>query len=276
MIRRTGINRAWKLIVIGWLVGLGALAGRAGAQPEPPTPEPPSWCSANNPEICIGQGGGWPPSATPGPGPIPGPGPGPHPQPTPPPCPNIVEIILSGPHRDESRGVCYVVIQRIDLCSIDTTGTITTREVECPKPTTSNPCVDSNGNPLFSIGTGGIFCGRDGGSWRVEARVRFPPYVIDVRPYPATRVGWPTAIRLSELGRAAGEGTLDYVPLGGGKPEDPKPGDRRKPQSKQRGIETTDRSAPETPSAFLSQTGRPETDYTPTGCRGFELSSRKT
>jgi hypothetical protein len=45
MIQRTGINRAWKLIVIGWLVGLGALAGRAGAQPEPPTPEPPSWCS---------------------------------------------------------------------------------------------------------------------------------------------------------------------------------------------------------------------------------------
>jgi hypothetical protein len=169
-----------------------------------------------------------------------------------------------------------VIFQVINLCTNTPMGDPFTRYVECPKPTTSNPCVDSNGNPLFSIGPDGIFCGRDGGRWRVEARVRFPPYVIDVRPYPATRVGWPTAIRLSELGRAAGEGTLDYVPLGGGKPEDPKPGDWRKPQSKQRGIETTDRSAPETPSAFLSQTGRPETDYTPTGCRGFELSSRKT
>jgi hypothetical protein len=172
--------------------------------------------------------------------------------------------------------VCYVVVQVIDLCANIPMGNPFTREVECPKPTASNPCVDSSGNPLFSIGPDGIWCGRDGGRWRVEARVRFPPYVIDVRPYPATLVGWPTAIRLSELGRAAGEGTLDYVSLGGGKPEDPKPGDWRKPQSKQRGIETTDRSAPETPSAFLSQTGRPETDYTPTGCRGFELSSRKT
>jgi hypothetical protein len=100
MIQRTGINRAWKLIVIGWLVGLGALAGRAGAQPETPTPEPPSWCSEYDPEVCIGQGGGWPPSATPGPGPIPGPEPGPRPQPTPPPCPNPTEIVVSGPHRD--------------------------------------------------------------------------------------------------------------------------------------------------------------------------------
>ena len=147
--------------------------------------------------------------------------------PTPPPCPNPTEIIVSGPHRDENRGVCYVVVRIIDLCTNTPMGDPFTREVACPRPTTSNPCVDPNGNPLFSIGPDGIWCGRDGGRWRVEARVRFPPYVIDVRPYPATLVGWPTAIRLSELGRAAGEGTLDYVPLGGGKPEDPKPGDWR-------------------------------------------------
>jgi hypothetical protein len=150
----------------------------------------------------------------------PTPGPGPHPQPTPPPCPNPTEIIVSGPHRDENRGVCYVIVQVIDLCTNTPQGDPFTREVECPRSTASNPCVDPNGNPLFAIGPDGIFCGRDGGRWRVEARVRFPPY-------PATLVGWPTAIRLSELGRAAGEGTLGYVPLGGGKPEDPKPGDWR-------------------------------------------------
>lgn len=164
------------------------------------------------------------PGATPGPGIGPGPGPGPHPQPTPPPCPRLAEIIVDDFQTGDG---CYVVIRVVDLCTNTFQGDPFTRKVECPKPTASNPCVDPSGNPLFSIGPDGIWCGRDGGRWRVEARVRFPPYVIDVRPYPATLVGWPTAIRLSELGRAAGEGTLDYVPLGGGKPEAPKPGDWR-------------------------------------------------
>lgn len=153
--------------------------------------------------------------------------PTPAPQPTPPPCPRPAEVVLSGPHRDENRNVCYIIVQVIDLCTGQPLGDPFTREVECPRPSASNPCVDASGNPLFSIGPDGIWCGRDGGRWRVEARVRFPPYVIDVRPYPATLVGWPTAIRLSSLGQAAGEGTLDYVPLGGGKPESPKPGDWR-------------------------------------------------
>ena len=90
------------------------------------------------------------PGATPGPGPIPGPGPGPRPQPTPPPCPNPTEIIVSGPHYDEDRTRCFVIVQVIDLCANTFQGDPFTRYVECPKPTASNPCVDSSGNPLFS------------------------------------------------------------------------------------------------------------------------------
>jgi hypothetical protein len=100
---------------------------------------------------------------TPGPGPIPGPEPGPRPQPTPPPCPNPTEIIVSGPHYDEDRSRCFVIVQVINLCTNTPMGDPFTRYVECPKPTPSNPCVDPNGNPLFAIGPGGIFCGRDGG-----------------------------------------------------------------------------------------------------------------
>jgi hypothetical protein len=178
MIQRTGINRAWKLIVIGWLVGLGALAGRAGAQPETPTPEPPSWCSPGaKPEICIGQGGGWPPSATPGPGPIPGPGPGPRPRPTPPPCPNIVEIIVSGPHYDEDRTKCFVIVQVINLCANTPQGDPFTRYVECPKPTTSNPCVDASGNPLFSRDLSPLRPVLVAGDWGRPAMQRAPDLV---------------------------------------------------------------------------------------------------
>jgi hypothetical protein len=138
MIRRTGINRAWKLIVIGGLVGLGALAGRAGAQSGSSY-----WCGSDaDPQACTERGGEWPPGATPGPGP--------HPQPTPPPCPNPTEIIVSGPHYDEDRTRCFVIVQVIDLCTNTFQGDPFTRYVECPKPTASNPCVDSSGNPLFS------------------------------------------------------------------------------------------------------------------------------
>jgi len=117
------------------------------------------------------------PGPGPGPHPQPTPGLGPHPQPTPPPCPNIVEIIVSGPHRDENQGVCYVVIQRVNLCSIDTLGTITTREVECPKPTTSNPCVDSNGNPLFSRDLSPLRPVLVAGDWERPAMRRAPDLV---------------------------------------------------------------------------------------------------
>jgi hypothetical protein len=165
MIRRTGINRAWKLIVIGGLVGLGALAGRAGAQPEPP-----SWCLPGaDPEICIGHGGGWPPGATPGPGP--------RPQPTPPPCPNPTEILVSGPHYDEDRTRCWVIVQVINLCTNTPMGDPFTRYVECPKPATSNPRVDSSGNPLFSRDLSPLWPVLVAGDWERPAMRRAPDLV---------------------------------------------------------------------------------------------------
>lgn len=155
----------------------------------------------------------------------------PPPSPPPPPpasCPRWTEVIVAGPFRDENRSVCYVVVREQDVCSGSFRGDPATRETACPAPSArGNPCVDESGRPLLSIGPDGVSCGRAGSRWRVEARVAFPPFTVDVRPYPATVVGWPTAVRLSSLPPASGEGALDYIPLGGGRPDDPKPGDWR-------------------------------------------------
>jgi hypothetical protein len=117
------------------------------------------------------------PGATPGPGPIPGPGPGPHPQPTPPPCPNPTEIIVSGPHYDEDRTRCFVIVQIINLCTNTPMGDPFTRYVECPKPATSNPCVDSNGNPLFSRDLSPLRPVLVAGDWERPAMRRAPDLV---------------------------------------------------------------------------------------------------
>jgi hypothetical protein len=117
------------------------------------------------------------PGATPGPGPIPGPGPGPRPQPTPPPCPNPTEIIVSGPHYDEDRNRCFVIVQVIDLCINTPMGDPLTRYVECPKPTTSNPCVDSSGNPLFSRDLSPLRPVLVAGDWGRPAMRRAPDLV---------------------------------------------------------------------------------------------------
>ncbi len=50
-----------------------------------------------------------------------------------------------------------------------------------------NPC------DTFSVTAGGITCGVF--DWDVKARVTFPEIYLDVRPYPATLVRWPTAGR---------------------------------------------------------------------------------
>lgn len=152
------------------------------------------------------------------------PSPGPEPPPgSPPACPVIWTEVR--PHQQD---LCYLITYERD-CQ----GHVRERsreQVPCPSPSPGParfPCVDENGNPLISIGPDGITCGRAGQIWRIEASVRFPEVILDVRPYPATLVGWPTAIRLTGAPPAEGSGTLGYVPLGGGTFENPRPGDWR-------------------------------------------------
>ena len=116
---------------------------------------------------------------------------------------------------------CEVIVQEVDVC----TGEVLWSEVksvisECFEfPTEEyNPCT------TFIITPGGISCGSE---WAVEANVSFPETYLDVRPFPATLVRWPTATRCGGLPNASGSGTYDYVPYGGGSPGDPEVGDWR-------------------------------------------------
>jgi len=116
---------------------------------------------------------------------------------------------------------CAVVVQEVDVC----TGEILWSEVEsviseCFEfPTEAyNPCT------TFEITPGGITCGSE---WAVEANVSFPETYLDLRPFPATLVRWPTAARCGGLPNASGSGTYNYVPYGGGSPGDPAVGDWR-------------------------------------------------
>jgi len=72
---------------------------------------------------------------------------------------------------------------------------------------------------------GGITCANT--EWYINARVNFPITFLDLRPYPATLVRWPTAARCGGLPSSSGQGTYPYVAYGGGSPGNPQPGDWR-------------------------------------------------
>lgn len=80
-----------------------------------------------------------------------------------------------------------------------------------------HPCTN------FSLGAGGITCTNS--DWNVSARVTFPEIYLDVRPYPATLVRWPTAVRNGGLPESSGSGGANYIPNGGGSSGNPQAGD---------------------------------------------------
>ena len=53
--------------------------------------------------------------------------------------------------------------------------------------------------------------------WECKVKVPLPPSYIDVRPYPATLVRWPTALRFS------GQGTIEGRVYGGGRRQHAQP-----------------------------------------------------
>ena len=77
----------------------------------------------------------------------------------------------------------------------------------------------------FTMTGGGVSCANT--EWYIRANVNFPMTFLDLRPYPATLVRWPTAARCGGLPSASGQGTYPYVAYGGGSPGNPQPGDWR-------------------------------------------------
>lgn len=81
----------------------------------------------------------------------------------------------------------------------------------------ANPCTQ------LTVTAGGITCNASG--WNLSARVTFPEIYLDLRPYPATLVRWPSAVRNGGLPESSGTGRKDYVANGNGSPSNPQEGD---------------------------------------------------
>lgn len=123
---------------------------------------------------------------------------------------------------DQANGTCTAFPIRVDNC----TGTVLQTweqpaTIPCslqePASLPQHPCT------TFSVGASGITCANSG--WNISARVTFPEIYLDVRPYPATLVRWPTFIRNGGLPDSSGSGGVNYIPNGGGSPGNPQVGD---------------------------------------------------
>jgi len=77
----------------------------------------------------------------------------------------------------------------------------------------------------FTMTGGGVTCANT--EWFIRAHVNFPVTFLDLRPYPASLVRWPSAARCGGLPSSSGRGTYPYVAYGGGSPGNPQPGDWR-------------------------------------------------
>ena len=129
-----------------------------------------------------------------------------------------VFVVIFVPITDE---ICEIVRREVDVC----TGEVLWEDsapayAEC----FAFPAEEHNPCTTFTITPGGVTCGSE---WIVEAEVSFPETYLDLRPFPATLVRWPTAARCGGLPNASGSGTYAYVPYGGGSPGDSEVGDWR-------------------------------------------------
>jgi hypothetical protein len=117
-------------------------------------------------------------------------------------------------------GLCTGVPVYIDNCTGDMLGYASEQpgSFACNLPTQQNPCA------VFQAGPGGISCGTQ---WLVSASVAYPETLLDLRPYPASLVRWPSAARCSALPPASGSGSLAYYSASGGFPGNPRLGDWR-------------------------------------------------
>lgn len=118
-------------------------------------------------------------------------------------------------------GTCSVYPAQVESCSgqfvaMDTANIRHWSECPTAPAPPSHPCT------TLIVNSGGVSCVAKQG-WQVQATVRFPENFLDVRPYPATLVRWPTALRNGGQPSASGSGTLGYY--GSGSPGNPSVGD---------------------------------------------------
>jgi len=122
---------------------------------------------------------------------------------------------------DESTSTCKVHPIRVDNCTGQVVGmSEQIATMSCSMPDTTppqHPCT------TFSVSAGGITCTNSG--WNVSARVTFPEIYLDVRPYPATLVRWPTVVRNGGMPESSGSGGVNYIANGGGSSGNPQVGD---------------------------------------------------
>ena len=144
-------------------------------------------------------------------------------EPTPPPVActpgATIDQIVYSPYDPAGTGQCSIWQRTVVACTGEVIFGSFVGYGECPQPAEpppQHPC-DS-----FSVTAGGITCTAIDG-WQVQATVRFPETYLDVRPYPATLVRWPTAIRNGGLPGASGSGSQGYY--GSGSPGNPNAGD---------------------------------------------------
>ena len=119
---------------------------------------------------------------------------------------------------DASTNTCTVASGFFSCDGVMVEGGEITEGLPCSSRTPAgNPC------DTFSVSAGGITCGIT--EWKVSARVAFPEIYLDVRPFPATLVRWPTALRNGGEPDASGSGSMNYIAYGGGSPNHPRAGD---------------------------------------------------
>lgn len=122
---------------------------------------------------------------------------------------------------DAASGTCSAFPLWVDNCTgqpIEAAGDgVDDLPCELPASPPDHPCT------TFTVSAAGITCGNT--EWKVSARVAFPEIYLDVRPYPATLVRWPTAIRNGGLPEASGSGGVNYIAYGGGSPNNSREGD---------------------------------------------------
>jgi len=119
---------------------------------------------------------------------------------------------------DAATNTCTTVAGFFSCDGVMVEGGEITEGLPCSSGTPAeNPC------DTFSVTTSGITCGIT--EWKVSARVTFPETYLDVRPYPATLVRWPSAVRNGGEPEASGSGGVNYISNGGGSPNRPRQGD---------------------------------------------------
>ena len=135
-------------------------------------------------------------------------------------APGEVRSVLVTLYQPDGSGTCTMIELIVDICSGEVQALRNLNHgLACPEvgdPAPQHPC------DTFVVTAGRITCNASDG-WEVEATVRFPETYLDVRPYPATLVRWPTAIRNGGMPSTSGSGTQDY--FGTGWPGNPNPGD---------------------------------------------------